>query len=116
LAVTIGDLPIDMVLDTGATISTVSASLADRLIAEGQASEQPAIALRLANGSTVTQRTVIINSLTVGRHKQYLVPLTVSPDGADMLLGLPVLDAIGAFKIDVAHGQVIFSAAVSGNR
>jgi hypothetical protein len=74
LSVTIGNLPVDMVLDTGATISTVSASLADRLIAEGQASEQPAITIRLANGSTATQRTVTVNSLTVADAHAVLAP------------------------------------------
>ena len=115
LSATIGDLPVDMVLDTGATISTVSASLADRLITEGQASEEAAITTRLANGSTTTQRTLTVKSLTVGRHKRDAVPFAVMPDGADMLLGLPVLNAIGAFKIDATSGQLVFSAAPPSN-
>ena len=61
----------------------------------------------LADGSTIQERVLIVNTLTIGAHTRRNVRMLVSPDGVDMLLGLPVLNAIGKFTIDAANSQLL---------
>jgi hypothetical protein len=48
----LGDKPVDMVLDTGAVVSSISTTLANQLIASGQATEAQPHQFILANGQT----------------------------------------------------------------
>ena len=107
--VTLGGVDVEMLLDTGASISSVTTSFADQLLASGQAMELPPELVGMADGSSRMERRISVNSLTIGQHTRIDVPMTVSPDGADMLLGLPVLKAIGKFSIDAVNGRLTFS-------
>jgi predicted aspartyl protease len=49
-----------------------------------------------------------IGTVTVGGHVLRDVRAGVSPDGAEMLLGLPLLNQIGRFTIDSANHKLIF--------
>jgi clan AA aspartic protease (TIGR02281 family) len=104
--VNIGGILSDMMLDTGANVSSVTPAIADRLIAAGKATEMESVTVNLADGSNRTERMVKISSLTIGSHTRTEVAVTVS-DG-EMLLGLPVLNAIGRFTIDAGASQLIF--------
>jgi uncharacterized protein YraI len=113
VVVTVSGRPLDMVLDTGANVSSIPPSLANNLIAAGRAEEGPSVPITLANGATEKERTVFIDSLVIGRHARAKVLVSVS-DG-DPLLGLPILNAIGKFSIDAEHGVLSFEGAVSAS-
>jgi clan AA aspartic protease (TIGR02281 family) len=108
LTVNLGDRDITMLLDTGATISSVPIDIADSLIATGQAVEGPAKNMTMADGTNRTVRTIFVNTLAIGANKRYNVPITVMPNGSDALLCLPVLNAIGKFTIDNDRQLLIF--------
>jgi clan AA aspartic protease (TIGR02281 family) len=106
--VTLGGQPVTMLLDTGANVSSISATLADNLIAAGQARDGgQSMPVTLADGSTIKERVLIVNTLALGAHTRRDVRMLVSPDGVDMLLGLPVLNAIGKFTVDAANSQLL---------
>jgi predicted aspartyl protease len=98
-----------MLVDTGATGMTVSESIADSLIANGQATEAAAEMVGLAGGVKREFRQVDISSVTVGGHVVTNVHAGVVPDGSDMLLGLGVLAKVsGKFAINVANSTLDF--------
>jgi clan AA aspartic protease (TIGR02281 family) len=105
----IGPWPQRVLLDTGATSLTVTEPLAERLLAQGFAQEGPKATATLADGSAREGRTIIIDSVTIGSHVLRDVRAGVTPDGADMLLGLPMLNQIGRFTIDSVNHKLIFS-------
>ena len=109
VAVSIGTIAANMLVDTGATGMTVSASIADQLIASGQATSAPSETVTLAGGVKQEFRQVNISSVTVGGHVVNNVHAGVTPDGSDMLLGLSVLAKVsGKFAINVANSTLDF--------
>jgi hypothetical protein len=109
IAVSIGTTAATMLVDTGATGMTVSESIANQLIASGQATSAPAETVGLAGGVKQEFRQVNISSVTVGGHVVTNVHARVVPDGADMLLGLGVLAKVsGKFAINVANSTLDF--------
>jgi Aspartyl protease len=57
-----------MILDTGANVSSIPSSLANKLVATGHAEEGPPAMVTLANGTTENERIVFVDALTIGRH------------------------------------------------
>jgi clan AA aspartic protease (TIGR02281 family) len=109
VAVSIGTIAANMLVDTGATGMTVSASIADQLIASGQATERPSETVTLAGGIKQAFRQVNISSVTVGGHVVNNVHAGVTPDGSDMLLGLSVLAQVAPkFAINIAANTLDF--------
>jgi clan AA aspartic protease (TIGR02281 family) len=107
VAVSIGTTAANMLVDTGATDMTVSESIANSLIASGQATEQKASEMVLAGGAKKSFRHVAINTVTVGGHEVKNVEAAVTPDGSDMLLGLGVLAQLAPkFGINVANSTL----------
>jgi clan AA aspartic protease (TIGR02281 family) len=104
----IGPWPQRVLLDTGATNLTVTEPLAERLLAQGFAHEGPEVTVTLADGSERDGRTIIIDAVTIGSHVLRDIHAGVTPDGAEMVLGLPVLNQIGRFTIDSANHKLIF--------
>jgi hypothetical protein len=98
--VLVGGHAVQMLIDTGATISSISPALADQLIAEGHATEGGGGKIGLADGSSHYQRRGIVDAVTIGNHTRPQVEMTVSH--GEPLLGLPVLNAIGKF----GHGRI----------
>jgi hypothetical protein len=96
-----------MLIDTGANVSSIPTALADRLIAEGRATEREGMNVTLADGSSVHARSLMVNSIVLGNHTVSNVIVTVSDAGS--LLSLPVLNAIGRFTIDSANGVLAFN-------
>jgi predicted aspartyl protease len=80
---------LDMMVDTGATISGVPAGVADALIAAKQAVELPKRLVTLANGARETERTIGISTVTVGHYVVHHAVAAVT--NGSPLLGLPVL-------------------------
>jgi Aspartyl protease len=105
----VGGHSLPMIVDTGASISSIPSALADRLIAEGHAheGEHGPLTMTMADGSKHDERVVIIDTLSTGNHARSEVPVTVSDGPA--LLGLPILNAIGRFTVDGQRGVLSFS-------
>jgi hypothetical protein len=108
VVVALGDRSVDMVLDTGAVISGISTTLANQLIASGQATEAEPHKFILANGEAEMERMIVVHSLTIGSHTTTNALVSVSDNGMS-LLGLSVLNNIGPFKIDAVNGKLTFS-------
>jgi hypothetical protein len=109
VAVSIGTTAANMLVDTGATGMTVSESVANELIANGQATSAPSETMVLAGGAKQEFRVLNISSVTVGGHVVRNVHAGVTPDGADMLLGLGVLAQVAPkFAINVANSTLDF--------
>jgi predicted aspartyl protease len=110
IIVTIGsDEPANMLLDTGATHSSMLPQVADRLVASGQAVELGTTDVTLADNSTREVRVVGVYSLIIGQHVLHKVLFTVTADNeGEMLLGLDTLQRIGKFSIDSANGMLTF--------
>jgi hypothetical protein len=89
-----------MALETGASTGSLPTSFADKLIADGAATEGPPEKFKLADGSIPTARTIIIADVMIGGHMVHQVRHC-----ADPLLGFNALSAVGMFKIDPAHGS-----------
>ncbi|MFZ0605555.1 MAG: retropepsin-like aspartic protease [Roseiarcus sp.] len=107
VAVSIGATAATMLVDTGATGMTVSASIADQLIASGQATGAQAETVILAGGVKQEFRQVDINAVIIAGHVVNNVHAGVVPDGSDMLLGLGVLAKVSnKFAINVANSTL----------
>jgi hypothetical protein len=107
--VTLGDLqPAPMLIDTGCTNMTVSRFYADALMRRGQATYLGTTQVTLADGSMQRTEVIRIAEVKIGEHVLTNVTATLTPDGADMLLGFAVLNEIGRFTIDTVNKQLIF--------
>jgi hypothetical protein len=96
----------DMIIDTGASIMSVSPALADQLVNEGKARYTgDSTNVTMADGSAHPERIVMIDEVAIGRHSRFTVPATVS--NGDALLPLPVLRALGG-TLDMANNKLIF--------
>ena len=109
VAVSIGTMPATMLVDTGATGMTVSETIANWLVANGQATNGSTDHATLAGGVQKDFRGIDIGSVSVGGHVVRNVHAGVVPDGADMLLGLGVLAGVSPqFAINVATSTLDF--------
>jgi clan AA aspartic protease (TIGR02281 family) len=107
--VQLGSRSVRMLIDTGATGVTVVRKMALALVADNEAELLPQTGTaQLADGSVREQEYVRITSLIIGGHTLSNVIAGVTPDGADMLLGFPVLNRVGRFTIDTNSNRLIF--------
>jgi clan AA aspartic protease (TIGR02281 family) len=108
VTVSLGSQTVDMMLDTGAMLGSVSESIAATLIASGEANWNEDGHAILADGSTVAEKRINIHHVTIGGRTVDNVLLGVVPDGKGMmLLGMQVLRSFGKFTIDAANDQLI---------
>jgi clan AA aspartic protease (TIGR02281 family) len=109
VTVMLGDSQIDMMVDTGANVSSVTPTVANALISTGQATELEPHRVQMADGTWVMERVISVKSLKLGSHDRTDVTMTVTTsDNGMSLLGLPVLNAIGKFTVDGGSNQLIF--------
>jgi len=107
--VVLGSMPVTTMIDTGCTDLSITQTIADRLIASGQATYAASRTYVLADGSSHENRTISIATITIGGHVLHDVLAGVDPDGAPLLLGFNVLQLISAkFSIDTAAGVLTF--------
>ena len=105
----LGGVP-QVILDTGASMSSITVPIADALLARKRAHIAPGIIwTTIANGSVVPNQRIIVHTMTIGRHTLHNVQMSVGEDGSAVLLGLSELSAIGSFTIDQAHNQIRFN-------
>ncbi len=109
-SIMLGNQPAIVLVDTGATSMSVTTSVANQLVASGQATD-------LGNAGTTTNadgdkreaRFISINTVIIAGHELHDIRAVVAPDGADMLLGFSVLNRISSrFAIDAANSRLVF--------
>jgi predicted aspartyl protease len=105
----LGGVPHNMILDTGASSSLVTVPIANALLRRRQADIVPGIFMTgIANGAAVPNQKIVVHNMSIGRHRLHNVEMLVQDDGAPVLLGLSELNAIGSFTIDSARHQIRF--------
>ena len=104
----IGSISATMLIDTGASVASVNASVAQALLASGEADALGPAELGLAGGQTVTEDCIIIHQIALGTHVATNVRAVINANDADMLLSLPALNQMGKFTIDTANSQLVF--------
>jgi hypothetical protein len=109
VSASIGGRPVTMQVDTGANVCTIPESLANALIASGQATEIGEGSGELANGSRIAYRRISVSMLVVGNHWGKDINMTVMPSGTP-LLSLPILfsSGQGKFTVDGVNRKIIF--------
>jgi len=107
LNVSLGSETVSMVLDTGATHTSVTSDVADRLVRSRQARWDGQARIKLADGSIKTEQALLIYEVKVGRHIVRNVTASVSASET-MLLGFSVLNEIGSFMIDKRNNELVF--------
>jgi clan AA aspartic protease (TIGR02281 family) len=108
LTATIGGHGVLMLLDTGASDVVINESLANKLIAEGIATEGAPAEVGIANGEKITVRNVTVNTVSLGSHTLTNVSCGVVKDGAEALMGMGFLGQFGPFRVDPDHGLLTF--------
>jgi gag-polyprotein putative aspartyl protease len=102
-------LPQTMVIDTGASIMSVTNELAAALIERDMAyrmDQQTNICL--ADGACRERDQIMIRKLSIGGRTVMDVPAIMVQDNVEMLLPFGVLNQVGKFTIDSAKGLLIF--------
>jgi hypothetical protein len=97
------------IVDTGATLVSMSSEAAQILVNAGQAhwsgETQP---FTNADGQTSYFRTFYIHNFHMGRWMLKNVLAVEGASGAPFLIGMSALNKLGAFKTDVARGTMTF--------
>lgn len=106
--VTLGDQPVMMEIDTGATDMEITESVAGTLLSRGEADAAPEATYTMADGHTTIARRVVIHEVRIGWHVLHNVVAGVGPDNASTLLPFSVLDQVGRFTIDTTNNKLIF--------
>jgi predicted aspartyl protease len=107
----VGGNPVRMLLDTGAQVMQISSALAAKIVLEQQGSFGGMGNFVMADGRTIKQQVIFIESVRIGNHVVRNVRASVSDD-ATPLMSFPVLNAIGAFKIDARSNELVFETKV----
>jgi clan AA aspartic protease (TIGR02281 family) len=105
--VILGGVGTFMLIDTGASVMSITTAIADQLIANGGATENGQTNITVADGSTKTERSIIVKNLTIGSHTVHDIEACVT-DHAVMLLPFPVLNQVGRFTIDTKDNLLVF--------
>ena len=104
----IGSISAIMLIDTGASVASVNASVAQALLASGEAIEAGQGEVGLAGGQTLTENCIIIRQIALGTHVATNVQAVINANDDDMLLSLPALNQMGKFTIDTVNSQMVF--------
>ena len=99
-----------MVIDTVAIGMTVTETVANWLVSNGQATNAPSEKKALADGSPREFRSIDINTLNIAGREIHKVRAGVVPDGTSMLLGLPILAQLTTkVAIDFPNAKLTFN-------
>jgi clan AA aspartic protease (TIGR02281 family) len=109
LNVGLGDQVVTMLLDTGATASLITSSLASSLIRDDQARYVGPTKMTTASGEVVSAKEIVIYELKLGNQVVRNVKAMVMPGDIELLLGVDVLNSIGPYLIDSPNSQLIFT-------
>jgi predicted aspartyl protease len=111
LSVGLGDQVLTMLLDTGASSTLISSSLALSLIRDDQARFVGDTKFTTASGEVVRAKEIVIKEVKIGNQIVRDVKAAAIPGEIDLLLGVDVLNAIGPYLIDSQNSQLIFAFA-----
>ena len=103
-----GRVSATMIIDTGASIMSVSESLAFKLAARHDATFAPDIKIAMADGRAEMKARIVIHLFSLGGLVFRETEAIVNPDGIQMLLPFDVLAKAGRFTIDVGAKLLIF--------
>ena len=109
LNVGLGDQVVTMLLDTGATASLITSSLASSLIRDDQARYVGPTKMTTASGEVVSAKEIVIYEVKLGNQVVRNVKAMVMPGDIELLLGVDVLSSIGPYLIDSPNSQLIFT-------
>jgi predicted aspartyl protease len=115
LNVGLGDQVLTMLLDTGASSTLISSSLALSLIRDDQARFVGDGKFTTASGEVVRAKEIVIKEVKIGNQIVRDVKAAAIPGEIDLLLGVDVLNAIGPYLIDSQNSQLIFAFASKEN-
>jgi hypothetical protein len=107
VGVTLASTYTSMEIDTGCSTMQITKTMADSLVARGEAVEARSGQSLLADGSTHADRRVIINSASIGGKVITNVLSAVGDDNAAMLLGIGALQRFGKFSINPSAHQLV---------
>jgi hypothetical protein len=108
VGVTLGTTYVTMQIDTGCSTMLLQKSVADGLIARGEATEAGTGRSVLADGSEHITRYIVINSINIGGKTLSNVQAGVGADDkASPLLGIGTLNRFGRFTIDTTGHQLV---------
>ncbi|CEF60668.1 Reverse transcriptase domain and Integrase,catalytic core domain and Ribonuclease H-like domain and Aspartic peptidase domain-containing protein [Strongyloides ratti] len=107
LRIIMGNLPITLLLDTGASINVCSLSIAKQIDKEYILARHPTSATAYsANGTELSLHEIIHLRIPIGQD-HYNIICHVSPHVShDLILGQPGLKAFGDFSISWKHGRI----------
>jgi predicted aspartyl protease len=110
VAVSLGSMPVTMVVDTGAIGMTVTETVANWLVSNNQATNAPSEKKVLADGGQREFKTIDIDTLNIAGRELHKVHAGVVQDGAGMLLGLPILAQLTTkIAIDFTNAKLTFN-------
>jgi clan AA aspartic protease (TIGR02281 family) len=105
--VKIGGREARMLIDTGASVMTISKEIADELIEDGTGEYTSETAKsELADGSVVEERIMMVKSFNLGRHHLENIEVMVMRAGTMPLLPFSLLSKIGRFSIDTQAAEL----------
>jgi predicted aspartyl protease len=103
LTIYIGSMRLVYILDSGASETTITSDIERQLIEAGLISRDNYLGsglYKLANGSIIEQRRILIPKIKLGSYFVYNIPVTVGTNESSMLLGKNVLDRFKNWSID----------------
>jgi clan AA aspartic protease (TIGR02281 family) len=114
LNVSVGQHTVTMMLDTGASTTTVTNEFANSLVRDGHARWSGERQFKLADGFVISAPMLTINEVRLGAHVVRNVEASVTNDSL-MLLGFSVVDQIGPFMINTRKRELIFETPTVNN-
>jgi hypothetical protein len=97
-----------MQVDTGCDSLTVSQTIADDLVARGEAERIADRPFQLADGSVKQMQEILVQCVEIGSITIRNIEASIVPDNTDMLLGMSVLAKAGRFTIDRDAKRLVF--------
>lgn len=104
-----GQVSIDFLIDTGANIVVMPQEVIDKLVELGSitpADTMGETVAKMADGSLVRHAVVRVETLQIGGQVVKNVAVSVTPAKSMPLLGTPVLEQLGVWRIDHQKGQL----------
>jgi predicted aspartyl protease len=111
IAVSLGTMPVTMIIDTGAMSLTVTQAVADWLVTNHQATANAQNdKYTLADGKVQEFKSIDIDTLNVGGHELHKVHANIVTDATAMLLALPFLAQLSPkVSFDFQNAKLMFN-------
>jgi len=108
----VNGVPMDFILDTGASLVSISSVEADFLAKSGTLTQSDVIGIEnfvLANGAVEEGYVIQLKSIQIGSRVINDVEATIDPNqSAPLLLGQSLLERFGKVSIDYKNGVIEF--------